>query len=253
MADNVRIFDVSKDDMDTFVPQSLSRRQVSSKLASLWDIMGHLAPIMNGLKLDLRDVFQNTESWDEAVPSDLRQKWVQNFLLFEQLRGMKFTRAIMPADAVVSKLRILTGFDAAKKGLMMGSWGGFKLVDGFWSNQLILGRAVLARNDSIPKSELEAMCGGSNMAWVLRLSLQEWVDFSILFSDSTIALCWLTSEKLRLSLFHRNRVLQIRRGTDLDSVYHVRTEHNPADSGTRPSKVTLADVGPDSRWECGDS
>ena len=70
----------------------------------------------------------------------------------------------MPAEATDSKLRLLTGVDAAKEGLMMGCWGGFKLRDGTWSNQLILGRAVLARNDSIPKSEHEALCGGSNMA-----------------------------------------------------------------------------------------
>ena len=91
------------------------------------------------------------------------------------------------------------------------------------------------------------------MAWVLRIALQEWVDSSILFSKSTIALCWLTSEKLRLSLFHRNRVLQTRRGTELDTVYHVRTESNPADVGTRPGKVKLTDIGPGSRWENGDA
>ena len=36
-------------------------------------------------------------------------------------------------------------------------------------------------------------------------------------------------------------------------MYHVMTEFNPADSGTRPSKVKLSDIGPDSRWENGDS
>ena len=91
------------------------------------------------------------------------------------------------------------------------------------------------------------------MAWVVRLALQEWIDSEALFSDSMIALCWLTSEKLRLLLFHRNRVLQVRRGTDLENVYHVRSEYNPADLGTRPAKVRISDVGPDSRWENGDT
>ena len=253
VADSVKLFEGTEDDMDNFVPEPLSRRQVASKLGSLWDILGKLAPLMNGFKLDLREVFQNTESWDDGMPADLRQKWVKNFWVFEQLRGMKFSRAVMPAEAVDSKLRLLTGVDAAQKGLMMGCWGGFKLRDGTWSNQLILGRAILARNDSIPKSELEALCGGSNMAWVIRLALQDWVESAIVFSDSMIALCWLTSEKLRLSLFHRNRVLQIRRGTEMENVFHVKTEYNPADCGTRPSKVKISDVGPDSRWENGDS
>ena len=252
IADTVKFFEGEDDDMDSFVPKKLTRRQASSKLASLWDILGKLAPIMTGLKLDLRETFKRTEGWDDEMPDDLRQKWVNNFLLFEKLRGMKFQRAVMPPDAVDTKLRLLTGVDAAKDGLMMGCWGGFRLKDCSWSNQLLLGRSLLAKSESIPKDELEALCAGSNMAWVVRSALQEWVDHSILFSDSTIALCWLTSEKLRLSLFHRNRVLQVRRGTDLGTVYHARTECNPADCGTRPDKVKLSDIGPDSRWENGD-
>ena len=125
--------------MDEYVPSKLTRRQVSSKLASLWDILGKLAPIMSGLKLDLREVFKGTAGWDDAMPADLRGKWIQNFLLIEKCRGLKYSRALMPSDAVDTAMRLLTGVDAAKEGLMMGSWGGFLLKDGSWSNQLVLG------------------------------------------------------------------------------------------------------------------
>ena len=253
LSETVKFFEGnSEEEMDKFVPDPLTRRQVASKMASICDYLGKLTPHMPGPKLDLRETFQRTESWDSGMPFDLRQKWVKNFWIMENLRGLKFNRAVMPSEAVDNKLRVLTGVDAAKEALVMGCWGGFKLKDGTYSNQLLLGRSLLSKNESIPKSELDALCGGSNMAWVVRLALQEWFHSHILFSDSEIALCWLTSEKLRLSLFHRNRVLQIRRGTSLDCVYHVRTEHNPADCGTRPSKVKLSDVGQDSRWENGD-
>ena len=187
---------------------------------------------MNGLKLDLREVFQNTESWDDAMPSYLRQKWVQNFLMYEKLRGIKFTRAVTPSDAVDGRLRLLTGVDAAKQGLMMGCWGGFRRKDGSWSNQLILGRGILARNESIPKSDFEALCGGSNLSWVVRKALGHWVTSHIVVGDSIIALCWTTSENKRLSMFHRNRVIQISRGTTLEDLYHVKTSENPSDIGT---------------------
>ena len=52
-------------------------------------------------------------------------------------------------------------------------------------------------------------------------------------------------------MFHRNRVIQIRRGTAMEELYHVKTAENPSDIGTRPDKVTLQDVGPDSMWENG--
>ena len=251
--ETVKFFDEGDLTMEEFVPQKITKRQVTSKQASIFDVLGKLAPIMTKLKVDLRSTFQRTEGWDTAIDPDLRAKWVQNFTLIEKCRGLKYTRAIMPSDAVDSKMRLLTGVDAAKHGLMMGCWGGFRLRDNSWSNQLVLGRSLLASNTSIPKDELQALCGGSNMAWIVRMALKDWVDRSILFGDSRIALCWLTSEKLRLSLFHRNRVLQIRRGTELETVYHCKSEYNPADCGTRPDKISLTDIGPESRWENGDN
>ena len=250
--ETVKFFDEANMTMDEFVPKNLTKRQVTSKLASVYDILGKLAPLMSGLKVDLSNVFKTTSGWDEAIPMDLREKWVHNFLTIEKCRGLKFTRAVMPQNAVSTKMRLLTGVDAAQKSLIMGCWGGFLLEDNTWSNKLVIGRSLLATNESIPKDELQALCAGSNLSWVVRLALDEWVDSSILFGDSKIALCWLTSEKLRLSLFHRNRVLQIRRGTDLATVYHCKSEHNPADCGTRPGKVQMEDIGPESRWENGD-
>ena len=89
------------------------------------------------------------------------------------------------------------------------------------------------------------------MSWVICQALSDWIKDYYLFGDSMISICWLTSEKLRLELFHRNRVLQIRRGTKLENVYYVKTNFNPADCGTRPDQVRLTDMGPNSKWECG--
>ena len=96
------------------------------------------------------------------------------------------------------------------------------------------------------------MCGGSNLSWIVKKALGDWITSSILVADSVIALCWTTSENKRLSMFHRNRVIQIRRGTMLEELYHVRSEANPADIGTRPDKVAIDDVGPTSTWENGE-
>ena len=92
---------------------------------------------------------------------------------------------------------------------------------------------------------------GSNLGWILRQALQNWVKSYILIGDSTISLCWVTSDKKRLSLYHRNRCVQVRRGTDLELLYHVVTDCNPADLGTRPDVVQNSDVGPNSKWEKG--
>ena len=88
------------------------------------------------------------------------------------LRGLKFSRPIMPVDAIDSKMRLLTGADAGDPVIMVGSWGGFRRRDGTWSCQQILGRNVLADpNSTIPKKELNALTGASNMGWIIRNAL----------------------------------------------------------------------------------
>ena len=99
-------------------------------------------------------------------------------------------------------------------------------------------------------NELESLCGGSNLSWVVRKTLGDWVTSQVVAGDSIKALFWTTSENKRLSMFHRNRVIQIRRGTAMEEIYHVTTAENPSDIGTRPDKVTLQDVGQDvGEWD----
>ena len=240
--------------LDQFAPKKITKRMVASKKASIFDILGLISPILIGSTILMRETFKTmpNESWDDAMSSDLRNKWLKQFLLWEQLRGIQFNRALMPEDAVDTKLRLIVAVDAANPAIIAGGWAGFKRVDSSYSCQLMLGRALLTgEDDTIPKSELTAYTCGSNMAWLIRQTLMDWIDSYILVGDSVIALCWVSSDKKRLSLFHRNRVIQIRRGTELDKMFHVGTDHNPADVGTRPDRVTLDDIKQDSKWISG--
>ena len=227
-------------ELGEFVPKKLTKRQATSKLASIFDPRGKLAPVLAAAKQLLRLTNQQTIGWDDPMPVSLRDKWVETLWRFEMLRGLQFSRPIMPIDAVDSKMRLLSGADAADPVIMVGAWGGFRRRDGSWSCQHILGRNVLAaENSTIPKKELDALCAASNMSWIIRNALGEWVESDIVFGDSRIALCWTTSENKRLGIFHRSRVLQIKRGTQLDKLMHVRSEFNPCDIGTRPDRVTI--------------
>ena len=86
-------------------------------------------------------------------------------------------------------MRLVTCVDAAEVSLMIGCWGCFEKSDGTWSSQHIIGRGLLApQNSTIPKNELESLCGGSNLSWVVRKALDDWVSSSILVGDSLIAL-----------------------------------------------------------------
>ena len=167
-------------------------------------------------KVLLRDTIIATPDWDSAMPEELRNKWLSQFMLWETLRGLRFDRAVMPVDAVDKKLRLIMLCDASNTMLVAGCWGGFQRKTGEWSCKHILSRTLLAeKNSTIPKGELQSLTNASNMCWLIRKLLTEWVDSYILCGDSVIALCWVSSEKRSLSMFHRNRVIQIRRGSKL--------------------------------------
>ena len=77
-----------------------------------------------------------------AVPADLRQKWIKNFLMLEQLRGLGFQRAMMPEDALNYRARAIALMDAALDICMMGVWIGFQIILGGWSCQLLIAQVV---------------------------------------------------------------------------------------------------------------
>ena len=238
--------------LDQFCPK-LTRRNCASKAASVFDLTGLLAPVLAGIKCLLRDTVKATKDWDDEIPGSLRNKWLDAFLILEKLRGIDFDRPVMPIDAVDKNLRLIALSDAAQAVTMAGVWGGFLLPSGNFSCRLIIGRSLLSADTTIPKLELDGANSVANLSWFVRMCLKDWPLSLIQGCDSTIALSWITSEELRLSQFHRNRVGQIRRALgDLDSLYHVRTDVMAADCGTRPDKVGVNDILVGSRWHSGE-
>ena len=113
-------------ELDDFIPNKLTKRQVTSKVASIFDPRGKLAPVLAEAKVLLRLTNSQTVGWDDPMPTAVRNKWILLFMKFEYLRGIKFHRPIMPEDAINTKMRILTGADAAESVIMVGAWGGFQ-------------------------------------------------------------------------------------------------------------------------------
>ena len=245
------IFDGSFQDLEKFVPKTLTRRMLVSKFSALFDPLGKLVPLTASMKVHLRKVVKETLGWDDQVFPEIRQTWVKNLWKLHKMQGMKFNRAIIPSDAVDTKLELYVCVDAAEV-KVAGIWGRFLRRNGTYSCQHIIGRALLAASEStIPKQELESLVIGGNLLWIVKDSLKDWISDYKIFSDSAISVCWLINDAKRLSIFHRNRVNQFRLNCDTTKLFFLRGEFNPSDNGTRSDKVTEDCVGPDSSWQNG--
>ena len=82
--------------------------------------------------------------------------------------------ARMPENAVSAKMDLIVAADASEDVKIVAAWGRFRLDNGKFSCQLIIGRSLLADEDStIPKQELEALTMGSNLSWIVRQALEK--------------------------------------------------------------------------------
>ena len=102
-----------------------------------------------------------------------------------------------------------------------------------------------------PQTELHALNTFANLAAVLLSALSSWVEIIHSGLDSCIAISWAVYEKVRLHIFHRIRVSNIRNKIDLTELYHISGKENVADIGTRPELLTPDQLMPGSECLCG--
>ena len=162
-----------------------------------------------------------------------------------------YMRCPVPADAVSLKARVWILGDAAE-GIIVGVYVGFQLPGKRWSCYNVLGKSLLAPEDwTIPKKELQALTTASNIKVIIERALEDWVDVTRVGCDSQIALSWCIYEKVKLNVFHRHRVNNIRSKLSLDQLFHVQGSENCADIGTRPDSITTESLLPGSPWLSG--
>ena len=71
-----------------------------------------------------------------------------------------------------------------------------------------------------------------------------------LVTDSEISLHWTNNDMKHLKPWTRNRAIEVNRFSEPEERYHIASELNPADIGTRRG-ATIEDVSAGSEWHCG--
>ena len=240
--------------MDKYVPENITRRNCARVAARVYDLRGDVAPLLLRLKYDLRGLILKKYDWDDVLDGDSRKRWIENFTMMEKVRQFMFYRCKIPYDAVTTKGRLWILVDAADGGLVNAAYIGFKRTDGSYSCQRVFAKGLLCpKLWTIPARELQALATGADIVTFLKNTLAEWLedDETYVGSDSRIALAWVMYEKVKLDVYHRNRVSQIRSQIEMTKLFHVDGKFNIADTGTRPDSLKIEDFCPGSEWEKG--
>ena len=229
------------------VPESLTKRNCVSRSSEPFDIAGLLAPILGGIKIDISELHVHCPLWDDPIPSQLKEIWVQNFGVLDEIRHLKFRRAVVPSDAASLDMESIETADAGEQLICAAIYIRFRRRNGSFSCQLIFARTKIIHNTTTPRAELDAALMNASTGHIVKLSLKDKLVRSWKLSDSQVTLHWINCVRYALKMWVRNRVIEVLRLTDILNWHYVRRKDNIADLGTRKG-AQIEDVGPESDW-----
>lgn len=230
---------------DTMSKEKWTRRTVLGKVASLYDPIGHLEPILLTAKAFVQLLWKKTSSWDEEISDELKEQWLQFWNKIKFIEHVQIPRWVGSGPGTKIELH---GFsDASLKGSgvviyvrTIDSTGQIKIVQLTAKSKVAPIKMV-----SIPRLELVAATLLAKLMKHVRTTM-EWEHIPYyLWTDSMITLKWISKEPCELKTFVSNRVLQIQEKTDIGKWHHIISKDNPADlvsRGLMPDKIAQNDL-----------
>ena len=193
----------SQDAEKLLQPLQLSRRQVVSKTAEIFDPVGLWEPIKLNLKLMATEL--NGFEWDSPLPENFQNIWKNKLLEFVDYKLLSARRCGIPTDDELdSKIRLIVMADAAECAGGAAVFAGRKLKNGEWTYKLVGAKSKMMKY-TVPRNELSAILLATELAFLVKKALGDRVQEILYVTDSTIALSWYhnTSKKLRAFIFAR--------------------------------------------------
>lgn len=231
-------WDTRKDQLTYFIQLKqfhvYSRRTILSAIASLYDPVGLIAPVIITAKILMQQLWLLNVGWDDELPEDIVQKWKTFYDNLKQLQGLWIDRWAFGCQNPVTVE--IHGFSDASM-LAYGACIYMKTIDelGNVTIQLLCAKSRVAplKKVTLPRLELCAAVLLSDLLTKVITSVDLENHNCYLWTDSMITLQWITSPSTRWKEFVANRVEKIQNATGKYSWKYVSGKENPADIVSR--------------------
>jgi hypothetical protein len=211
------------------IPKRLTKREILSKTAQVFDPLGLVAPVVVKAKIILQQCWSLKIGWDDLLPEGIYCAWVRILQELVHLNEIETPRNIIKSSPVQAQLH---GFGDALQ-IAYGAAVYLRTTDHSGNHQVHL---ICAKSRVAPLRAVTLLRLGLCAALILsRLfntvlrTINVKIDQQFLWTDSTVVLAWINSTSSNLQTFVGNRVSEIQTLTDAKDWYHVKSESNPAD------------------------
>ena len=213
---------------------NMSKRSILSTIARIYDPLGYLAPVIFQAKIILQETWSCDLDWDDTVPPSIAQSWSKFAAELPCISSIHIPRYLQTYNA--SQYDVVGFSDASEKGYCACIY--LRVRHGSSYNTFLLqAKTKLAPRKTVLTVPRLELCGANLLAQLYDSLAPFFAHFAILhhhfFTDSSIVLAWLKTSPDLLKIFVAHRVSSITKITKPEWWSHVRSEHNPADCGSR--------------------
>ena len=82
------------------IPLKLTKILILSQIARIYDPVGFTAAFLIKAKINLQQLWQKGPDWDQELPEEIYQDWVQLSEQMRYLSDVKFERCLTPSGAI---------------------------------------------------------------------------------------------------------------------------------------------------------
>ena len=224
-----------------------TKAEVLRTVMQIFDPLGLISFYTVRAKVLLQDVWRSGTDWDEPIPLELYQKWLDWFTLLPDLQELKIPRRLSPWTPNKCEIEMHTFVDASDGAFAANTYLRFK-NNGDVHVTLVSAKTRVAplKMLSTPKKELQAAVMGARLAATMKKEHRLKITNQTYWSDSKVVLAWIRSDHRRFQQFVSVRVGEILTLTEIEEWRHVPTKLNVADDGTKWDDKTLPDI--NNRW-----
>ena len=223
-----------------------SRRGLLSRISSVYDPIGLIAPVLLSGRLLQREVLTteaakdgNSPEWDTPLPEQWRDKWnAWEDGLTEGL-DIAIPRCHHPPGfGKIARSELHVFCDASEKAIGFVVYLRQTNLKGEVSVSFIFGTSKVAPRaaTSIPRLELCAAVEGARTAAKIKAEMSIEICKVVCYSDSQIVLGYLTNTSRAFQRYITTRVSLVLKSIPAENWRYIPGAENPADIATRPLK-----------------
>ena len=220
------------------VTETVTQRLVLSRVASIFDPIGLVAPYTIKARLMLKEVWRlHGQQWDDALSEKLTEQFLHWSKALPELSTLELQRCYFSEP--VESLELHVFGDSSKE--VFGAVAFLRArqkSDGSTQLAFVIGKGRVApmKSLTIPKLELQAALLASRLKRHVEAALTLALEKVYMWSDSSTVLQWLHSPE-KQPVFVANRVSEILDASIVDEWAHVSSTNNPADVVTRGMSI----------------